>query len=174
MDRKRMIARIKAITAGFRGSSTPAPEDKATKLARSFKGKMGGVNSGQEIAMATLLTETSGVDVLSAYQRIGNSVGGNVRYPEDRFFAPLVCLVFSSCPRDSSVPINKPVVAISHFSVSGHAQVLKPEATLSNHCDRSNCPAPANANKYMRLATDAEIEQLTDAQVNYLIGLYTA
>jgi hypothetical protein len=173
MDRKRMIARIKAITAGFRGPSTPTSEDKATKLARSFKGKMGGINSGQELAMATLLTETSGVDVLSAYHRIG-SAGSNVKYPEDKFIAPLVCLVFSADPRGSGVPINKPVVSIEHLGVTGGSRMLKPDGLFSGMTDRSHCSPPANANPYMRLATDTEIEQLTDAQVNYLIGLYTA
>ncbi len=57
MDRKRMIARIKAVTAGLREPSTPTPEDKATKLARSFKGKIGGVNSGQEITAKCLAVD---------------------------------------------------------------------------------------------------------------------
>lgn len=175
MNKQQMIKRIKAVTGSFRqpSSGATAVEDKATKLARCFKGKMGGVSSDQELAMATLLTESSGVDVLSAYNALPNPSNAYVKVPEDKYIQPLVCVVCTSDPRGSGVAVNSPVVCLSSFSLSGHAWFLNSNGNYNgNHINRSGNTGITTP--FLRLATDEEIDRLTDAQLNKLIEMYSA
>lgn len=175
MNKQQMIKRIKAVTGSFRQSSGGATvvEDKATKLARSFKGKMGGVGSAQELAMATLLTESSGVDVLSAYNALPNPSNSYVKAPEDKYIQPLVCVVCTSDPRNSGVAINIPVVCLTSFSLTGNAWFLNSNGTYNGkHINRSSNDSITSP--FLRLATDEEIERLTEAQLNKLIEMYSA
>lgn len=174
MNKQQMIKRIKAVTGSFRQSSgsVTVVEDKAIKLARSFKGKMGGVNSVQELAMATLLTESSGVDVLSAYKALPNPSTTYVKVPEDKYIQPLVCVVCTSDPRGSGIALNVPVVCISSFSITGSAFGINANGQLTT--GQFNRSGANITTPFLSLATDEEIDRLTEAQLNKLIEMYSA
>lgn len=162
MDRKQMVKRIQAVTGGFRDGVITTTDDKATKLARTIKGKLGGVGSAAELAQAELLSELAGVDVVAAY----NKLPATVANAENRFFQPLVCLVTTALYNGHTYPVNDPVVCIDVGYLTGAFRCVKKDGTIGNNLH--------NAPKGMlRLATDEEIAKLSDLQLDYFIKLYS-
>lgn len=162
MNRKQMIARIKAVTKGFRkpaGSDVKEDETKAMKIAKSICGKMGGKGSANELALVAALELTTGEKIKQAYDKITiDNPNAYIKY-----LRPLVCVVPLVSYGGHTYTPGLPVV------INLPAYGYKQDGTVGNNLSAYK----SQDGIIIRLATDEEIDKLTDAQVNAMIAEYT-
>jgi hypothetical protein len=165
MDRKQMIARIKATTKGFRGVVTPGEVVKVDTDSLAFKvGKLL-ADSGHNKALAEVFGMITDLDVVSRFNDTvkARQNGGTAPVPVLKFFKPLVCVVPVLTYGGHNYPVKHAIV----LSALGNGIGYLPTGVAGNQLNSGK------ANE-IRLATDEEIETLTDAQVKSIIAEYTA
>lgn len=159
MNRSQMRNRIKAITNGFRKKAEPVQEELTEEVerARALVVKLKKANKG--LADAELFEELTGYPVVQEFERDRDRPSSRIL----KFFKPLVAVVPLSVYGNNDYPLNRPIV------------LFNDDVAIKNDGQIGGVLRVANLNEtnHIRLATDAEIEQLTDAQLDRMIEEYT-
>jgi hypothetical protein len=166
MDIKQMKARIKATTKGFRKEGTTIGEVAKIDV-EGVAYKVGTLlgQSGYNKQLAEVFGIITDLDVITPYNNvIALRTGGVPGVTILKFFKPLVAVVPLAVYGGHNYNLNVPVVLSSTLYGKGGYQAT---GLLGNNLD-----AGSN-DKTIRLATDLEIDALTDAQVKAMINEYT-
>lgn len=158
LTKKAMINRIKAITNGFRvvtklEKGTNEDEVRAKLIADKLSAC--GWYSVQKVS---LFEEITGYQL----QKFINVTSSSGHSSVPKFFKSLVAVVPTMNDNGHNYTIGKPVICMFVNNASG---LLKEDGTYGNTIGHSS--------NELRLATDEEIDKLTDAQLDILIREYS-
>lgn len=159
-----MRARIKAITKGFRKEGVAPGAAAEAEDPNSLAYKVGSLlaNSGHGKPLAEAFALITDLDILTPYnstiaRKNGAARAGNVV----KFLKPLVSVVVLKGYNGHTYPLNVPLV-VSSLPGYAYAAAGTVANSLANGLEGE-----------VRLATDAEIDALTEAQLKAMIAEYS-
>jgi hypothetical protein len=162
VDTKQMRARVKAITKGFRTDGVKKVDTDKDSLAYKVGTLLGSSGHARQIAEAFALV--TDLDILTPYTAAVAARNKNGDGFVCKFMKPLVAVVPTHAYGGHNYPVNRPLIlGCAGVNYAGFMENGMPGNNIT-----------PTAEGQLRLATDEEIDKLTDAQLNALILEYTA
>ncbi len=152
LTKKAMLNRIKAVTNGFREVAPIKINDKDAK-AKVLAEKLHKVWPNN-VLVYELFEELTGYNLKNYIKSTDDN--------KIKFAKPLVCVVLTENTNNHNYPLNIPIIMFNW------CRAVKPDGYVGNEVPYNSC-----YQSHIRLATDEEIDKLTDAQLEFMIRKYS-